>query len=160
MLIKLIMVCVSGTIGILVGKIFYKRYQNSYLYYNDLCVFIDSISQNLSFKQENLLTFIGSYSASSEIFSTQIENFSNYISSKGVFTVSITCISHAEKMQIEKFFRKLGTVDIFTQRDQLSAAKSEFEQRRSSAKNNLDKKGSMSIKLGGLIGLAVGILLI
>ena len=90
-------IAITTAIGFFIGKYFYSSYRDRRLYYSALTDFVSTLSNNLSFKQEKLSDVVLSYKQkTNKIFAEQLENFSNYISNGGSFSITKQSFGIAE----------------------------------------------------------------
>ena len=93
-----------------------------------------------------------------KIFAEQLKNFGDYIAGRGEFI--ITCNAAKKDGGLaESFFKNIGTVDIFTQKEALKSYKTQFDERLKICAAEEKDKGMMMLKVFTLAGLAAGILL-
>ena len=151
---------VATAAGFFVGKYFYSTYKNRRLYYLGMVDFIAALTNNLSFRQEKLPVLVREFSVgTNSVFKSQLDAFSAYISEGKPFTVTCKHVKN-DIAAIENFFKNVGTVDLFTQKEALNAYKSDFTDKFKKSEEDLKNKGMAYLKLSTLAGLAAGILLL
>ena len=100
------------------------------------------------------------YSAkTNDVFKLQLENFYDYICDGGEFGITCNRVVK-DRAPIENFFKNIGTVDLFTQKEALISYKNEFGEKLKASEIDEKKKGMSYLKLCTLAGLAAGILLL
>lgn len=152
-------IAITTAIGFFIGKYFYSSYRDRRLYYSALTDFVSTLSNNLSFKQEKLSDVVLSYKQkTNKIFAEQLENFSNYMSNGGSFSITCDAMKKNSAM-VENFFKNMGTVDIFTQKEALKSYQNDFAECLKNSVQEEKNKGMMLLKVFTLLGLAAGIML-
>ena len=87
-----------------------------------------------------------------------MDNFSNYISNGGSFSITCDAMKKNSAM-VENFFKNMGTVDIFTQKEALKSYQNDFAECLKNSVQEEKNKGMMLLKVFTLLGLAAGIML-
>ena len=157
MIIKVILVLLSGVLGITIGIILKNNQNKKVLYFSDLYAFCDYFKHDLSFKQTKLKLLIQSFDYKSENFKDDIFNFSESFKLDNNLS---TFLSKNEKEEVSKFFNSLGKVDIQTQLSLIEENKYNFEKKYNEYKEKFEKESKLYVKLGFLFGLSVGVLLL
>lgn len=156
---KLFIICIASAIGFLIGKSIHSRCVKSRLFYDGLCDFSADLLQNLSFRQDNFPSFIDNLEErSNKVFVRQLDYLRSYMNGNNLIVVE-----ECEKMdvaEISEFFEKIGTLDLFTQIEEVKGEITSFQKMRERAIEKEKKKGETAIKIGLLCGFAIGILLI
>ena len=93
------------------------------------------------------------------MFKLQLENFYGYICDGREFGITCNRVVK-DRAPIENFFKNIGTVDLFTQKEALISYKNEFGEKLKASEIDEKKKGMSYLKLCTLAGLAAGILLL
>lgn len=156
----LLKLSIGTAAGFFLGKYFYTTYKDRRKFYSGLVDFIGALSNNLSFRQEKLPALVKEYSAkTNDVFKAQLDNFYDYISSGSEFKITCKRIGK-DCAPIENFFKNIGTVDLFTQKEALSSYKGEFGEKLKASEADEKNKGMAYLKLCTLAGLAAGILLL
>lgn len=155
----LLIIIISTAAGFFIGKYLYRAYKDKRLYYSALLEFVNNLMNNLSFRQEKLADVVSDFSKkTNRVFALQLQNFYSYISEGGDFAVTCAAVKK-DCAAVENFFKNIGTVDIFTQKEALKSYQSEFGEKLKKSESDEKNKGMMMLKVATLAGLAVGILL-
>ena len=153
-------IAITTAIGFFTGKYFYSSYKERRQYYSALTEFTGALESNLSFRQEKLSDVVDEFAKKTNaVFAEQLKNFGDYIAGRGEFI--ITCSAARKDGGLaESFFKNIGTVDIFTQKEALKSYKTQFDERLKICAAEEKNKGMMMLKVFTLAGLAAGILLV
>ena len=156
----LLKLSISTAAGFFFGKYFFTAYKDRRMYYSGLVDFIGVLANNLAFRQEKLPVLVKEYSAkTNDVFKLQLENFYDYICDGREFGITCNRVVK-DRAPIENFFKNIGTVDLFTQKEALISYKNEFGEKLKASEIDEKKKGMSYLKLCTLAGLAAGILLL
>ena len=155
----LLTVMISTAAGFFIGKFLYSTYKDRRLYFSALLEFVNNLMNNLSFRQEKLSDVVKEFSAkTNRVFSEQLKKFYDYITSGSEFSITCNAVKK-DSVSVENFFKNIGTVDIFTQKEALKSYQTEFTDKLKKYEKE-ESKGMMLLKIATLAGLAVGILLL
>lgn len=153
----IIVIFVCGCAGCLIGVFFYKKYKERSAYFTDVVGLIETLVVDVRYRQDGLLMVLNNYKVGLKSdFSSTIESFLN----GNIGEQKISVLNKIERKRVEKFFASLGRIDSDTQLLLLQGEKEEFTKLSTLAKEKFVKYGSMFIKLGFLLGIGIGILLI
>lgn len=148
-MIDIVIVATAAVCGYFIGKFFEKRFEQKKLFYSDIVRYVDRFSYNVKNRQKELSVFDEEFTREcSAVFGSYIkENKLPYRFSKASKTVladfrkDLNCISSEELLKRLEYYKT-----------QFSA--------ENSAANDEYKKASIYSKLGILLGVMAGILLI
>lgn len=156
---ELFIIVLAAFGGFMIGLALTKRGKERELYYKDVVKFCSHLINNISFKSDKLSSVLDSAEVKSGALNKNLAEYKAYIAGSE-FNMSENCLTKFEALSVRDFFLELGRYDGDTQLTELKRRKGEFEQKFSELKINNDKYGNMYIKLGLLLGMLVGILLI
>ena len=157
---KLLMVALSMVAGTMGGLILSKRLSRRAEYFDALLNLNNLIISEVKFRKSTTKAILSEFvkTSNSPLNSTLNEyilcgDISKLTISKGVLT-------KAEAAEIKKFLLSLGTADSVTQIFELENYKVKFIQMKEAAFEKRKKYGGMYVKLGFLLGIAIGIIII
>lgn len=149
-----------AVLGAVVGNQICKKYTSRRLYFQDLLSLINLLISDFSFRQSKLKSVILDFEKSaSEQMKVHCNEFIKCISGDEL-SLSKLRLTSEEHLTVEKFFTALGTLDLDTQLGQLNAYKDKFNEYYLSCKASEERYGKPSVKLGLLLGLGCGILIL
>ena len=157
MIIKIIFVLLFGTAGAYVGILLKKRLDRRKIYFSNALAFCESFKHNLTYTQNKLKDFVDEFNFSSAEYKVDVENFLKNFNTE--FTLS-NILSQEEKEEIKKLFSSLGKVDVQTQLTLIEERKTALKNISEKLKEKSEKDGKLFVKLGLLIGLCAGVLLV
>lgn len=149
--------CFSGTI---VGFYFAKRLKDKANYYASLSELINFISSEVAFRRNAITSIMYSFLSTNK--SPLVKNINEYIASfdSGNLVLSQGALKKTELEEVRLFFAALGSLDSFTQINELNLQSIKFNDKKVITQNNYKQHYSMYIKLGFFAGLALGIILL
>jgi len=140
---------------------YYKR-QKFFVAFNQ---FLDNISLNTSFFQNDLHTIINQTSKYSGTFEQVIKAYNHYLSTNDQSILNneiqqITSIDTNDKMQLTQFLVSLGKSDCETQASNTKLAMQYVKDRLEQTRQEISNKAVLIQKLGIIAGLVVFVLLL
>lgn len=149
--------CFSGTI---IGFYFAKRLKDRANYYASLSELINFISSEVSFRRNAIANIMNSFLSTNH--SPLGKNINEYVASleSGNLVLSQGVLKKTELQEVHLFFSGLGSLDSFTQINELNLQSIKFNDKKVITQNNYKQHYSMYIKLGFFAGLALGIILL
>jgi hypothetical protein len=157
MIIKIIFVLLFGTAGAYVGILLKKRLDRKKIYFADALAFCENFKHNLTYNQNKLKEFVDEFNFSSNEYKRDVDNFLKNFDVD--FTLS-NVLSQEEKNEIKKLFSSIGKVDVQTQLTLIEERKNALKIICDKLKEKSEKDGKLFVKLGLLIGLCAGVLLV
>lgn len=155
-----ILIVVFGAAGgCLIGVALAKRNRAREAYYGSLIELCAYLETNLRFKEERTEEVLGGAEIASEALKQNIREYISYING-GELKIECEFLNEKERDEVKKFFSRLGKFDAETELNELHRHKAEFERRFALAAEKNKSQSAMYIKLGSLMGILVGILLI
>lgn len=158
---KILIIVICATVGTVSGYIVMKTFKRNLDYLTDLCALIEELKRNISYRSDGAVEILGRFSsnAGSAQLKKNIAEYVDYASSKsGALSVSRGFLSKDVYSSVNEFFSSLGGADRNGQLDALGAFSQAFEKHRERAAERSTKYGTLSVKLGFLFGLGVGVL--
>ena len=161
MIVKLFLLFLCVAAGTFCGYMILLSYKKNYSYLDGVCGMIGALKQNLSYKKDAVPKVLGEL----KVGSAQLQkNINEYIG----FTVG-----HSDKRVISRgflpqstyhgvtdLFEAIGGSDESSQNARLDALTLRFNKLRLDAERKYKTMGSVAVKLGFLIGLGVGVLVL
>ncbi|MCL2062575.1 MAG: stage III sporulation protein AB [Firmicutes bacterium] len=157
---KLLLVCIASAAGAMAGLFFSKRLKARAEYYKALLAFANHVLGEVKFRRNPIKTVMRDFMSLGETpFS---KNLTEYLDAQNPNALKLTrgCLKQNEAEEVKKFLAALGGLDADTQVSQLEADKLRFAPLAETAAQHYTKYASTYIKLGFLVGLAAGILIL
>ena len=148
---KLYLIIILFSIFVLIAVAFYVFYLMRYRLYKDLCFICGKLSTNINFNKKTIGDIL-SETYSKVSFLTKCFIINNEIYNK--------LLPKDRVKFIKEFFSSLGQGDVDFELSNISYFETEFTSLTSEAKEELQKKGSMYLKLIIGLGLIICIILI
>ena len=124
-----------------------------------VCAVISALKQNLSYKKDPVPVVLGGLNISNLQLKKNIQEYISFASGQSLGKeVSRGFLPQETFDSVNELFDSIGASDESTQGARLDALLSKFEKLREAAENKYKGFGGMAVKLGFLIGLAVGVL--
>lgn len=159
MTVKILAVCLCCAAGTAIGFYMMHSYKRGFVYYDSLVALLVELKQNISFRRDSVASVLGAYVCDSKPLKKNIDEYLAHISNKsGELAISRGFLTRDAHADVVKLFSRLGGFDGDTQSGDLDMFISRFTALRDKAKEKFDKYGALSVKLGFLIGLGIGIL--
>ena len=146
--------------GTVVGNQIHKKYKVKRVYFEQFLALINLLISDFSFRQSKIKTLISNFekSVGSEM-KIHCNEFIKCIDGEKL-TLSKLMLTPEEYTAVENFLSALGGFDLDTQLGQLNAYKVKFNEFYLLSKEREDKYGKPSVKLGFMLGLGCGILIL
>ena len=149
----------SGFCGLMIGLSFMRRSKDREGYYRSMVSLCSHLINNISYKADRIGKVLSQAEVDSGALKRNLKEYEAYIDGKE-FVFSQSVLTKSEATCIKQFFVELGRYDGETQICDLKKREHDFIAKYNEIKQKNAKQGFMSVKLGLLIGLLVGILLI
>ncbi len=138
----------------------YKRRLN---FLNDMDSFLGYMQGNCAFLQDSIKRVLVTQKAAygddfNKFLSEMLDNLDKREAFLGEWQTTQKIISSDEAKFVVEFFSNLGKLDSFTQIDAIKNAKSSFEEKLQKSKELVNTKGTMSVKLGIIMGIGLFII--
>ena len=156
----IVLIACCTYIGIGVSKYYSKRRY----FFSDLVLFMDKLRLDISFSKEKIGVIIKNFQEGSRVFEKLKVNFlnileNNHFDEKKLFE-GINILKENEKTTLTIFFKSLGRFDSINQTNQIKVFKEEIKKLESNCINQYQKFGSLSIKLGFIVGVLLALILV
>ncbi len=159
MSVKIFMLFLCAAIGTAAGFALSRLFLRTSRYFSGVCELISELKRNISYRRDSVVSVMKNFKSKSERLNGQISEYISYVSTKdGELKLSRGFLSATAFSDINAFFGSLGKADGDTQMSDLELYLSKFEAQSAAAEEKSKKYGPLSIKLGFLFGLCVGIL--
>ena len=149
---------VCAAVGTFCGYLILLSYKRHYLYLDGMCAVISALKQNLSYKKDPVPTVLGGLNIDSAQLKKNIQEYISFASGQSTYEVSRGFLPQDTFDGVKELFDSIGGSDEGTQQARLNAHLSRFEKLREAAEKKYKEIGGVAVKLGFLIGLAVGVL--
>lgn len=161
----LVGIILIGTAYIGYGLSHYYRKRKRF--FEDIILFCDKLSVDISFSKEflssiisnNLQSFSNEFSQVLKVYLDYLKNNETSLNSENLFKKT-SLIKNDEKETITLFLKSLGKLDASNQVAEINNFKTKFSSFKDFAEEENKKFGSLSLKLMILLGLLVVIILI
>ena len=150
---KLFLLIVLLVLFIILGIFVYMKYYYKYLVYKDMVYLCKMLKNNISFNKNTIDNLLQSAEKNISSFTK------NVIKQKSLDKKSFV-LTKEEMLVIEGFIASLGYGDIKYEINNLSYYENEFNEKKTTSKELLNKDGKMYLKLIVGVGLAIFIILI
>ena len=160
MITKLLLVCVASAAGAMTGLFFSKRLKARANYYKALVAFLNHIIAEVKFRRNPIKTVIREFMAFGE--TPLSKNLSEYLAEADPKNLKLSrgSLKQAELAEVKKLLSGLGASDADTQNFELEAEKAKFTPISETAAQHSAKYAASYVKVGFLLGLALGILIL
>lgn len=152
--IKIMLCCGAGA---LVGVLASRRLSARRRYFEETIALINSLIGDFRFRQTNISELLSSFGGK-QIRGT-LNEFVAYASGKTpTLKLSRGVLTEREHKYVTEMFSALGTYDLDTQVFMLDGFKLKAEEFYAAARDKEARQGGVCVKLGALLGAAVGIM--
>lgn len=159
MTIKLFLLFSLTALGTVTGLFFSKKLTRRRRYFEELILLINNLISDFRFKQSSVCDLLSSFEAA-EVKPT-VNEFIRYVRGEDKeLKISKLDLSEREYVFVKEMFSVLGTYDLETQVFVLDNYRLKAEEFYAAAKDKEARYGKTIVKLGFLLGLAAGIVLL
>ncbi len=156
---KLFMLALCAAIGAATGVCIMKAYRRNRLYMESMCAMIGELKRNISYRKDSAASVLASFETSSVQLKKNISEYIAYTEAKdGALDISRGFLSAGDYAKVKELFGSLGRGDGAAQSAALESYSDMFTDLKIKAADKSDKYGALSVKLGFLFGLGVGVL--
>ncbi len=156
---KLFVIALCVAVGTGAGFFMMKAYKRKLAYMTGVCDMIGELKRNISFRKDSAARVLGTFGSPSALLGKNIGEYIAYSGSKnGALDISRGFLSESEHAKVKELFGALGDSDGASQVDKLDAFSDVFGELKAKAAVKNEKYGALSVKLGFLFGLGVGVL--
>ena len=158
---KLFIVFLCAAVGTFCGYMILLSYKKNYSYLDGVCNMISALKQNLSYKKDTVPVVLSGLTVGNAQLKKNIQEYIDFTkgqSDKRV--VSRGFLPQSTFNGVQDLFSAIGGSDENSQSTRLETLSVRFEKLRSAAESKYKKFGSVAVKLGFLIGLGAGVLVL
>ena len=154
---KLFLLVSSSAGGLLTGAFFASLLKEKREFYKDLLSFVNAVSADVTFRQDGIRKVANTYALNCK---SRLKNILATYCESPEEKADYKFLCKSEQTEIDNFFSKLGKSDLLTEKAELENTRLYAEEKYKYYKNKCEKHCPMMTKLGLLIGLAAGILML
>ncbi len=161
MSVKLFLLFLCVAAGTFCGYMILLSYKKNYSYLDGVCGMISALKQNLSYKKDAVPVVLGCLKVSSAQLQKNINEYIGFVggqSDKRV--ISRGFLPQSTYDGVTDLFEAIGGSDESSQNARLDALSLRFSKLRAEAERKYKGMGAVAVKLGFLIGLGVGVLVL
>lgn len=162
---KYLFICLVFCLCVIVGYVFSTRYLKRKRFFASLIALADKLSLEINFSRERLKVLIENFDSSTKKHLLGIDNnFIDYLERKCELTTESLfkksdILKADEKDVVLLFFKTLGRSDVENQTKEIQSFISRFEEIKSKCDIEQKKYGSLSLKLGVIVGLFCAVIM-
>lgn len=158
---RLFLLFLCAAIGTFCGYMILLSYKKNYSYLDGVCNMINALKQNLSYKKDAVPIVLSGLKVGSSQLQKNIREYIGFIGGQSdVRTISRGFLPQSTYDGVTDLFDAIGGSDEHSQNARLDALSLRFEKLREEAERKYKNLGTVAVKLGFLIGLGVGILVL
>ncbi|MBR2969639.1 MAG: hypothetical protein IKC49_01120 [Clostridia bacterium] len=136
-----------------------RQYNEKFIFYTNLKIFLEQFRINISFRQKKINEFLSDVK-SNKVFVQFIECYQEYLDSGEINVHRIKILDKDELVDIEMIIKGIGRYDVKNEIMQIDTFLHIVADRLERATKEKEKLGPLIIKLSLLFSLALAILLI
>lgn len=163
---KIFIIVLIMILSILVGFIFSKKYSNRNKFFQSLVSLCQKFDVEINYSRERVKNILENLDEKHKINLSGLDK--NYISfiekknqlNKETLFRNIPFLKENEEDMIFMFFKSLGRSDVDSQSKEIKNFQKKFEDKLKETQTENKKYGTLSIKLGVIVGLFVVVLLL
>jgi len=154
---RLFIVFLCCVAGVMCGLALSNKTRHREKYFAQLLMFMDRLFSDIGFLQNTIEQIVIGFECKSTHLAKNLNEYAGFINGNEL-KLTQGVLTKRELELVKDFFIRLGTLDLSSQLDELSAKKAMFTQIFEAAKQRNKSYGKAYIKLGFLLGLGLGIL--
>lgn len=154
--IYILIIVLSAYLGFFV----YQRLKNKRDYFKSLLDFLDRFNQNVAFVQSSFPEFILNFSSISADFKLTLNSILKHGFENNSEVFFPDYITKEEKSLIINIICSIGVLNQEMEQDHIRKSRYEVDELYKKSKEQFEKYGALSIKLGFILGILLVILLI
>lgn len=152
----ILVIILSSFIGVMISQTLKKRY----LYFKELCDFLDYYKQNLIYLQNSMSDLVLSAANKTTELKETLVSFNKFIQGEKLVLNFPPYLNKEQKGLVENIFERLGSGDFTLELDKTEKARFEVSRQGEYHKNIYDKYGGVAIKISVLLGIMLVIILL
>ncbi|MDE7164817.1 MAG: hypothetical protein K2O04_05300 [Clostridiales bacterium] len=158
---RLLIVFLSVAVGTLCGYIVFLSYKRNYTYLGGVCDMLSALKQNLAYKKDTVPVVLSGMTISNALLKKNIDEYIAYTAGQSdKREVSRGFLPQSTFDGVNDLFAAIGGSDENSQSARLDALELRFDKLLADAERKYTKYGSVAVKLGFLVGLGVGVLVL
>ncbi|MDE6201060.1 MAG: hypothetical protein K2M47_04200 [Clostridiales bacterium] len=158
---KLFLLFLCAAVGTFCGYMILLSYKKNYSYLDGVCGMINALKQNLSYKKDSVPVVLGGLKVESSQLQKNIREYIGFTDGQSDGRViSRGFLPQSTYDGVNDLFEAIGGSDESSQNARLDALSLRFEKLRAEAERKYKSMGAVAVKLGFLIGLGIGILVL
>ena len=156
---KLMLILIVFAVCVGVGVFYSSKFQKRKKFFDSLICFADKMSLEINFSRERLKSLVEGFDENHKRNMQKVcERFSDYLDKKCDLTketllADAKILKNDEKDLVFMFFKALGRRDVENQTKELQNFNARFIEVKTKCDAEQKKYGSLSIKLGVIVGL-------
>lgn len=163
---KIFLIVLIMILSIFVGFVFSKKYSNRNKFFQSLVSLCQKFDVEINYSRERVKNILENLDEKHKINLSGLDK--NYISfiekknqlDKETLFKNISFLKESEEDMILLFFKSLGRSDVDSQSKEIKNYQKKFEDKLKETQTENKKYGTLSIKLGVIVGLFVVVLLL
>ncbi|MDE6618423.1 MAG: hypothetical protein K2K13_05315 [Clostridiales bacterium] len=161
MSVKLFILFLCVAAGTFCGYMILLSYKKNYSYLDGVCGMISALKQNLSYKKDAVSVVLSGLKVGSTQLQKNIKEYIGFVGGQSEgHAISRGFLPQSTYDGITDLFEAIGGSDESSQNARLDALSLRFEKLRADAEQKYKSMGAVAVKLGFLIGLGVGVLVL
>lgn len=158
---RLLLVFLCAAVGTVIGYFILRSYRREFEYHDGVCALIGELKRNIAYRRDPATSVLDAFKAESALLQKNIEEYVRFARGKeGAPEISRGFLDADGYRAVSGFFGGLGHSEEGTQTKELDSYLKTFETMRDQAQKKCKVQGAVAVKLGFLLGLGVGILII
>ena len=158
---KLIVVVLCAAIGTATGYMIMRSYRRNFEYLDGLCEVVNELKRNIAYRRDGTCGVLRGMTFKCSLLGKNVGEYVEFATGKqekpNISRGFLPADIHASACE---FFAGLGGGDGGSQLDVLNMYADKFGAMRSAAETKSTKYGGVAVKLGFLVGLGIGILVL
>lgn len=158
---RLFIMFLSVAVGTFCGYLVLLSYKRNYSYLGGVCDMLSALKQNLAYKKDTVPAVLSGLTVTNAQLKKNIDEYISYtLGQSDKHEVSRGFLPQPTFDGVTDLFAAIGNSDESSQSTRLDALADRFDKLRAEAERKYTKYGSVAVKLGFLIGLGVGVLVL
>ena len=159
MYLKFLLVTIFCASGGVIGCFLRKKGLEKETYFLDLKAFATTLICEIRFSHETIAKILNDFESKSQLFSLHKKQYLRILEGEKI-SLEKSWLTTAQYATVENFFFNLGKYDSATQIFQIEAQMDKLSAITQTISEQNKKQGTMKIKIGCLLGMGVGILIL
>ena len=161
MSIRLLILFLSAAVGTFCGYMVLLSHKRNYSYLSGVCDMLSALKQNLAYKKDTVPIVLGGLTVANAQLKKNIDEYVAFtLGQSDKHEVSRGFLPQSTYDGVTDLFAAIGASDESSQGLRLDALILRFDKLHADAERKYTKYGSVAVKLGFLVGLGVGVLVL